>query len=158
MNNLRATISKEAHENARMPNGKEQTGCAEVVTVHKGEIINPITARFFMGRSSGASVVYCCIWIRTASGRYLSGRGNAGGYGYHKASAALDDAIHSAGVSLYGYPYSGLDRDGKPDIAAMIRERKPASISGVGETAMRSALEAIARAAGYRGKLRLLGV
>lgn len=162
MNNLRATITGE-QQNARQPSGnKEQTACAEVSVIHYGRIENPITARFYMGRSNQASVVYCCLWIRTAKGTHHSGRGSAGGYGYHKASAALQDALTSAGVELYGYPYSGPnhDRDGKPieDITAMLKAKKRASIGGVGESAMRAALESLTRAAGYRGYLQITGL
>ena len=58
--------------------------------------------------------------------------GRATGYGYHKASAALQAAFDSAGV---GITLAGA----------------PASISGLGEAAMRDALEAVARAAGAVG-------
>ena len=65
--------------------------------------------------------VYCCLWIRghKASG---SGAGFAGGYGYHKESAALEHAIGNAGIKL----------------------SEP--IGGVGERDMVRALEAIAQA------------
>ena len=84
-----------------------------------------VDARFYMGRSNSASVVYCSIWVRTRNGRHLSGHGSAGGYGYHKQSAALDSAIRSAGIEM------------------------EASCSGCGEGAMRHAMEAVANAAGY---------
>lgn len=85
----------------------------------------PITARWWMGRSPASSVVYCSIWISTLSGRYLAGHGSAGGGGYHKESAALEEAISSAGIKLAGH------------------------IGGCGDSAMEHALRAIARAAGY---------
>jgi hypothetical protein len=159
LNNMTAKIIGE-NQNARMPDKKEEVDRAELVTRHKGKLCSPITARFFMGRSAAASVVYCCVWIRTARGTWHSGRGSAGGCGYHKTSAALDDALASAGVELYGYPYSNpnRDRDGKPieDLTAL--KTKRASISGVGESAMRYALEAVAKAAGYRGRVLLVGL
>lgn len=164
MNNLRAVLPVKATksiENARAPSGnKEQTGQYTVVAASGKELHEPVTVRCWMGRSNQASVVYACIWIRTKDGRHFSGRGTAGGYGYHKASAAIDEAIRSAGVGLFGYPYSGpnRDRDGKPmeDILAMLKDRKPASISGVGEQAIESAIQSIARAAGYRGTLKVV--
>lgn len=71
------------------------------------------------------STAYACIWI---NGRNinLSGGGKAGGCGYHKASAAVSNALDDAGVTLNQ------------------------SIHGVGDTAIRDALEAIAKALGYR--------
>lgn len=85
----------------------------------------PVEARFYMGRSSNASTVYCSVWIRHSDGREFTGHGKAGGYGYHKASAALEDALHNAGIG--GQPIFG----------------------GCGETAMQNALAGIARACGY---------
>jgi hypothetical protein len=77
------------------------------------------------------STAYACIWISDkARGKreavYISGGGKAGGCGYHKASAALAAAIDDAGVVL------------------------SQSISGVGDSAMREALGAIAKSLGYR--------
>ena len=87
-----------------------------------------VDARFYMGRSGSASTVYCSIWVHTKDGKGYSGHGKAGGYGYHKQSAALADAIRSAGIKLAGDP------------------------SGCGDSAMRHAMEAIARAAGYSSR------
>ena len=47
-----------------------------------------ITVRWYMGRSSKSSVVYCSIWIN-ASDIYFSGTGKAGGYGYGDCSPAF---------------------------------------------------------------------
>lgn len=87
-----------------------------------GDFLTPVDARFYMGRSSNASVVYCSVWINCC-GYMISGHGQAGGYGYDKTSAALGDALESAGVVLNR------------------------SINGSGQT--REALEAIAEALGY---------
>ena len=85
-----------------------------------------------MGRSNSASVVYCSIWVHShvpqdsgLKNGYWSGRGTAGGGGYHKESAALAGAIESAGITLEG------------------------NIGGCGEGSMRHALTAIARSLGY---------
>ncbi|MFX5068880.1 hypothetical protein ABTC68_19770, partial [Acinetobacter baumannii] len=61
---------------------------------------------------------------------YGRGQGKAGGYGYHKPSAALADAISDAGIRL------------------------SRSISGCGDDVMRDACEAIARA--LTGKRRFI--
>lgn len=45
------------------------------------------------------SVAYCALWIR-GDAVHASGTGKAGGYGYWKESAAIADAIYSAGFTL----------------------------------------------------------
>jgi len=89
-------------------------------------IITPVDVRVYMGRGSSASVVYCSVWARSRKGAklvnvftdakqpqrlamdpsqtiHVSGRGNAGGYGYHKESAAIEDAFTSAGFTFAGH-------------------------------------------------------
>ena len=83
-----------------------------------------IVVRWYMGRSSKSSVVYCSIWIN-ASDIYFSGTGKAGGYGYPKGSAAFQEACESAGISI------------------------SPSISGVGESAIKEVLSEIGRILGY---------
>jgi hypothetical protein len=65
---------------------------------------------------------YACIWAHGPDGISLSGGGYAGGYGYHRPSAAAGNAIREAGIVL--------DED----------------INGRGDSAIREAVEAIARA------------
>lgn len=84
-----------------------------------------IDCRCWMGRSSRSSVVHASIWVHGRGGHSYAGAGRAGGYGYHKPSAAIGDAIRSAGIKL------------------------TKDIHGVGETAIRDALKAIAVALGY---------
>lgn len=96
-----------------------------------------VSARCCMGRSAAASVVYASVWIYSHStekreGYYSGGHGTAGGYGYHKESAAIGEAIESAGITL------------------------SKNIAGVGENGIREALSAIVRACGYRGKITIL--
>jgi len=99
-----------------------------VVALSKGELTDTIDARWYMGRSSQASVVYCSIWVK-GKNQYFSGHGNASGYGYHKESAAFQAALDSAGIEL------------------------SKSVAGVGDSAISNAYRAVARALGYRGKL-----
>lgn len=68
---------------------------------------------------------YCAIWIY--ANEHASGTGSAGGYGYHRESAACSEAILKAGYKL--------EKD----------------ISGVGESAIESALLAIAEHHGHTG-------
>lgn len=51
--------------------------------------------------------VYCCLWAYNVA----SGSGYAGGGGYHKASAAMQKALDSAGIEL------SEDIDGRGDSA-----------------------------------------
>jgi len=99
---------------------KEVISTMGLVCRVNGKLSKVVDARFYMSRSAdGAGPVYCSLWVSSAEG-YTSGRGRANGYGYHKTSAALGEAIESAGFKL------GKD------------------ISGVGSEAMREACLAIA--------------
>lgn len=70
-----------------------------------------------------AQTAYACVWLSFADS-YTIGKGKAGGCGYCKESAAIDEALRSAGVQLEH------------------------SIHGVGESAIWGALVAIAEYAG----------
>jgi len=101
-------------------------------------VIDPATGRTIVtARFTGpGSTVYCDVWLyqrKTESGmanRSGRGRAMAGGYGYHKASAALGSAIADAGVTL------------------------SQRINGVGDSAMEEAVMAVAKA--LSGKRRLI--
>ena len=140
-------IIRTQEQNARQPDNKELVSTYDVVGTIDGKLCSIVTARCYMGRSSSASVVYACLWVH-GKDVYTSGRGQAGGWGYHKESAAIDSAIRSAGIELYGSPY-GSERD-KADA------KKQTSISGVGSSAIDDALMAIAKAAGARGHLLIV--
>lgn len=103
---------------------KELTGLVRIVAYARGEFAEPVDIRFYMGRGSNASRVYCSVWLR-GRGTECSGRGMAGGGGYHKPSAALSAALNSAGVIL------------------------DEAIDGSGGSATRAAAEALARALGF---------
>lgn len=139
---MKAKFNGKENDGARnMGSDKETVNRLLVIGYKNGEFKELIDARFYMGRSASASVVYCSVWIHGA-GIHTSGRGSAGGYGYHKESAALADAIENAGYSLFGSPYPGRDT-----AAAM---RTPCHFGGSGERAMEEALRAIGRSLGYR--------
>lgn len=104
------------------------------------------------------STVYCSIWINSVKQEKrpanwihggTSGKGSAGGYGYHKASAAVADAIVSAGIALTGSPY-GYPVNSDTPAQTRARLKKPAHIGGCGDASIRCALLAIAYAAGYQ--------
>lgn len=148
---MRAII-KDQVSNARQPDNKELIDTINVVAKRRNydgkiSLRAIVTARFYMGRSASASVVYCCLWVhgRTKAGEvYTSGAGTAGGYGYNKESAALATAISSAGIELYGDQY---ERD-----TSAKRNKQPARIDGCRSSAMDGALRAIAKAAGAIGE------
>lgn len=106
-------------------------------------VIDPVTGRSIVicRIYTPGSVAYCCLWIH-GSNAYARGAGKAGGYGYHKPSAALQDAISDAGITLHG------------DVYGQESHKRRAYINGVGDSAMVTALEAIARA--VTGKRRFI--
>lgn len=125
-----ATLPDTPKQNAKnYGDQKETVSTYKAVGIYNGKIACLCEARFYMARrSDGASPVYCALWVH--GDRYTSGRGKASGYGYHKQSAALQDALTSAGISLWKDPSTY------------------AYIHGCGFSAMEDALRAIAIAAG----------
>ena len=127
---MAATLAlREGIIDARATRDRELKHTYNLVSMRPGEAYNAsprslVDLRIYEGRSRSASVVYALAWINSL-GEYGNGKGSAGGYGYDKYSAAAGEALDSAGVTL--------------------SER----IEGVGETAIRAALVAIAHAAGY---------
>ena len=123
MNNITATLLPTTQANGKnLSRQKEMVSAMSAVAVINGKMREVVVARWYMARKSdGASPVYASIWTYGA-GFDISGHGRATGYGYHKASAALSTALESAGIVL--------------------SER----IGGLGDGAIRRALEAIARA------------
>ena len=108
---MNAKSTKTDCMNARNLGDKKETIKQMVLITHKaGEFKELITVRWYMSRSGdGASPVYCSLWIH-CSPYYVSGRGKAGGYGYHKASAAFQEACDSAGIEL-SQPVDGRGND-----------------------------------------------
>jgi hypothetical protein len=62
-----------------------------------GQLHTLVTLRIYATESRA----YACCWLSSSiSSVYSSGSGYAGGYGYHRASAAAEEAINKAGVKL----------------------------------------------------------
>lgn len=144
---MKAVFTNEC-DNAINLGGKMET-VDQFILVDKKTEKQVIVARTYMGRGRSASQVKAAIWV-TLSGKKkpagweygcTSGSGQAGGYGYDKASTAIADAIESAGIELYGTAYQR--RGEKVDF------KKRVHFGGVGSSATRSALLAIAYAAGW---------
>ena len=98
---MKAKFTKTAVSNAlNMGDKKETIKTMVLITCKAGKFSEPVTVRWYASRSGdGASPVYCSLWVH-CSPYYVSGRGVAKGYGYHKASAAFQDACDSAGIEL----------------------------------------------------------
>lgn len=143
---IRATIGTPNKKRpAEQPN-KPMVGAGSlVVAMPDGKIREAITVRTYMSASRSASTVYACVWIKPADPQaieWLTGRGDAGGGGYHKESEAIAQAVSSAGVTLYGSPYptrEPVDMDRSFDFG------------GTGSSAYLEIFSAIAAAAGYAG-------
>ena len=135
---IKAHIVKKA-ENAKRPDNKELVSAYSlVVRLPSGELREVITVKCYMSRSASASVIHAVLWVKCADGHWTSGSGHAGGYGYHKESAAIAEAIKSAGIEL-----QDLEND---------RKDHWFDLSGTGGSYYPQVFEAIARAAGYRGR------
>jgi hypothetical protein len=167
---MKAILPKVPVSNGRnYADGKETVDTYNVVGLYRGVMVPVVTARAYMGRSAQASTVYASIWV--SLGPRLSedkqcvyfdnstgGSGSAGGGGYHKVSAAIGDAIASAGIELYGdvygkrYDYVDGQRVEQPE---NLKQR--AYIGRVGDSAIKAALLAIGRAVlGSRAKLLVI--
>ena len=98
---MHAKFTKTECMNAINYGDKKETIKQMVLVTHKdGEFKEPVVVRWYMSRSGdGASPVYCSMWINHHP-YYVSGRGVAREYGYHKGSAAFRDAYDSAGIEL----------------------------------------------------------
>ena len=133
---MKAIFKQEKHQDNAVNRSREKELTNRIVVVDDaGSKRRIVDCRFYMGRSSQASVVYCSIWLSGSidSGLvWMSGSGQAGGWGYHKASAAMQRAITAAGFTL-------TEDDGKT----------PSPIDGRGDDAMRDAAIALAAALGF---------
>jgi len=87
-------------QNGRNMAGDKKTHRTAVVVAvdAEGRVYHAVTIRCYSGRSRNATTHYASVWI---AGRdaYGSGHGTASGYGYHKDSAAIEQAFRSAGVA-----------------------------------------------------------
>lgn len=158
-------VNADSKNCAAQPNNKETTDTWTVYgTGQKGEIISLVDARCYMGRSSQASVVYACVWIKGGD-TYRSGRGNAGGYGYCKRSAAIAQALTAAGIELYGtnsinrWDYDNNRKYTPAELrkAGRAYAKRRFHFGGAGESAIRDALMAVAASLRYTdaaGKIR----
>lgn len=77
---------------------------------------------------------YCCIWFNDGN-KWGYGSGSAGGYGYHRPSAAFEEAMRSAGVK-FSEPINGRGQSVMVDaIQSLLEHLYP-------QTTVRTVLEA----------------
>ena len=121
---MHATLPTAKTNNALNHHG-EKPHYMTLVLVDRATGHKPVTASVWSSTTGATS--YASIWAysHAAAVHSYSGAGRATGGGYHRASAALDSAIRSAGITL------------SEDIA------------GAGSRAMEDACRAIAAAMGY---------
>lgn len=152
---MRAIFNKECDNAINMEDSREVS--ARYLLIDKKTERTIVDCRAYMGKSAQASTVYASLWVsgikagkHPADWKYpgTTGRGSAGGYGYHKTSAAIADAIRCAGIGLYGSPYGRPSND-DTSAQTLATLKNPAHIGGCGDTSVRCALLAIAYAAGY---------
>ncbi len=83
----------------------------------------PINVKVWMSRSVSASVVYASVWAESRDGSiFISGYGTAGGGGYHKVSAAIDEAFDSAGIEMLA-PFNGYGDEATEHAIAALAKR-----------------------------------
>ena len=151
---MRAVFTTRA-DNARNWNGEKELITRYRLIDKKTERVI-VDARVYMGRSRTASAVYASVWVHGIKNKpdawedgETSGRGLAGGWGYHKTSAAIASAIEDAGIELYGSRYGHpINGDDSPQETKKLLKTR-AYIHGGGDGSVECALMAIAYAAGY---------
>ena len=123
---MKAEFTNPQHNGRNYGGEKEMTAAYIVIGIGKSrsDVDELATLRVYMGRSRNASRVYASLWVH-GNGTHCAGSGWAGGYGYHKASAAASAAFANAGITL------------------------DEAINGRGDSAIVEALHALGLALGY---------
>jgi hypothetical protein len=95
--------------------------------INTANAIAVIDCRVYAAKNPKSSQIMAAIWICDYNGnRFSHGVGIAGGYGYHKGSWAIENALKDMGITL----------DGR--------------IAGFGYDACKAAFSSIMKALGYR--------
>ena len=83
---------------------RETINTRNLIAFRDDKFYNLATVRWYMGRSSSASKIYCTLWVMPhcmpieLNDSMCAGSGSAGGGGYCKQSAAFYDAMCNAGI------------------------------------------------------------
>ena len=108
------------------PSHRRENGFMEsylLQVIYKGGLLNIANCRIYGTKAMN----YCCLWITDNNKKiWASGSGSASGFGYHRPSAAAQEAFKNSGVEL----------------------SEP--IQGRGDRAIEQALFALAKKMGYR--------
>jgi hypothetical protein len=91
---MKATFEKPKKEGFRPSYRKENAGLYKGYKAITPEGKTLLDLRIYYPNS----VAYSCLWVPCND--HASGSGKAGGYGYHKTSAAAAEAFEKAGYSL----------------------------------------------------------
>lgn len=88
--NMNTTIREREEKNI-------QHGYKAICISEDGKLQEVVDLR--IGQTS--STAYACVWLHVAGyGTHACGSGKAGGYGYHRSSAAAESAFRSAGMTF----------------------------------------------------------
>lgn len=112
---MKANITTRGAENIRPSHRdrEEKNGLAygfKAVTVQKEKLIDLVDVRVAFTKGG---TCYAVAWLYQpkeyspdGAGMWGSGSGSAGGYGYHKGSASVEQALHRAGL-VFDEPFGG---------------------------------------------------
>ena len=107
-------------------NHRKEKHFMEEYTLITSDLRTPIILRIYGTNAMN----YACVWILdNKKNIYCNGSGSAGGYGYHRPSAAVSEALTKAGIEL------------------------SCRISGRGDTAIENAIKSIGTKLGYKKTL-----
>lgn len=119
---MKATIKNPQHDGKVRQNRKENHFYREYAAIIPGKRGEPGRAIVTLRIYATDRTAYACLWAHDGTGAIsISGGGKAGGYGYHRPSQAAENAFYDAGVRL------------------------SEGIGGVGDTAIESAVVALAK-------------
>lgn len=102
---MKATLPTEYVSHGRNYGGEKEMLASYIVVgigPSRSDVDELAVLRIYAGRSKSASRVYASVWVHNK----CAGSGWAGGYGYHKSSAAASEALTNAGIKL-DEPISG---------------------------------------------------
>jgi hypothetical protein len=118
---MKATLIKPANNINASAHRRENHFSGEIAAIDRATGAALVSLRIYRSPSNACN--YACLWVY-ANPVYCAGSAKAGGYGYHRASQAAQEAISKAGFTL--------DQD----------------IAGGGDRAMQDAVKAIAECVG----------
>ena len=140
---MKAVFTKEC--NNAINHGRKMETSERFILIDKKSEKRVVEACAYVGRSRSSSQVKASIWVKLSDKKkpegweygHTSGKGCASGHW----SEAVANAVESAGIELYGSAYQ---RHGEK-----VDFKQRVHFGGVGETSTRTALLAIAYAAGW---------